>query len=941
VQIQVLGPVRILTGDGVLDVGPPQRCVVFAALAADAGRLVLPDTLIERVWEQPPRGARRTVQTHIASIRGLLRRAGAAGPTRPALARQGPGYLLDIDPDMVDIHRFRRLAARAGGAMLAVTDRVVLWRQAVDLWHGAPLATLAGDWVARTRDTWHSEYKDAVLAWAHAEIQTGNPTAVIGPLTDLIDRYPLVEALPAMLMRALYAAGRRTDALDCYSATARRLDEELAERPGAELKAVYQAILRRDAAVPAPPGMPAGAAVPAQLPLDVRGFAGRADQLAQLDAIADTIGGDATAAGAAATVVISAIAGTAGVGKTALAVHWAHQAAKLFPDGQLYVNLRGFDPDDSTMDPTDAVRGFLDALAVPAERVPAGRDAQAALYRTLLAGKRMLILLDNARDTTQVRPLLPGAPECFVLVTSRNRLTSLIATTGAHPLQLDLLTHAEARDLLAQRLGPRRVAAEPDAVGLLIARCARLPLALALVAARAATHPHLSLASLAAELDDFRLDALADDDPTTDIRAVFSWSYTALTRPAARLFRLLGLHPGPDISTPAAASLAALTPSRVRPLLAELTRANLLVEPTPDRYTFHDLLRAYAGEVAHSIDSAAERHAANRRMLDHYLHTAHTADRLLYPAREPITLTPPQSGVTPESLADHEQALAWFTAEHAAVLAAVDHAAATGFDAHTWQLASTITDFLNRQGHWHDQASTGRAAVAAARRLGDPAVQARAHRSLALAYNRLGRFDDAHTQLRHALDLSSQAGDRVGQAHTHLSLAYVRGRQGRHTQALHHARQALDLHRAAGHRTGQADAFNAVGWYHALLGDHQQALTACQQALTLHQELDNRLGQAATWDSLGYAHHHLDQHEQAITCYQRALHLFQDLAARYEEATIFSHLGDTHHATDNPDAARTAWQHALTILDQLDHPDAQQLRTKLTTLDPPTGDDLD
>jgi tetratricopeptide (TPR) repeat protein/DNA-binding SARP family transcriptional activator len=887
------------------------------------------------VWGQPPpRGARRTVQTHIASIRGLLRRAGEAGSAQPALARHGRGYLLDIDPDLVDIHRFRRLAAQAGGAMLAVTDRVALWRQAVGLWRGAPLATLAGDWVARTRDTWHSEYRDAVLAWADAEIQTGNPTAAIGPLTDLIDRYPLVEALPAMLMRALYAAGRRTDALDCYAATGRRLDEELAERPGAELKAVYQAILRHEADVPAPLGMPAGVAVPAQLPPDVRGFAGRADQLAQLDTIADTIRGDTAEEGAATAVVISAIAGTAGVGKTALAVHWSHRAAKLFPDGQLYVNLRGFDSGDSMMDPADAVRGFLDALAVPAARIPAGRDAQAALYRTLLAGKRILILLDNARDTTQVRPLLPGAPGCLVLVTSRNRLTSLVATTGAHPLQLDLLTQAEARDLLTKRLGLRRVAAEPDAVGLLIAGCARLPLALAVVAARAATHPHLSLASLAAELDDVRLDALADDDPTTDIRSVFSWSYTALARPAARLFRLLGLHPGPDISTPAAASLAALPRSQVRPLLAELTRANLLVEQTSGRYAFHDLLRAYAGEVAHSIDSEAERRAANHRMLDHYLHTAHTADRLLYPARDPILLTPPQPGTTAEDLADHQGAMAWFAVEHPVLVAAVDHATATGFDTHTWQLAWTLDDFLDRRGHWYDWAAAWRAAVAATRRLADPTAQARAHRHLAFAYLRLGRLDEAHTELRHALDLTAQADDPAGQAHTHLSLARVWTQWGRHGEALDHAAQALDLYRAAGNRRGQAAALNGIGWYHALLGNHRQTLTYCERALTLFEQLGDRDGQATTWDSLGHAHHHLGHHTEAINCYRHTLALYRDLGDRYGEADTLTHLGDTHHTANNSDAARDTWQQALTILDRLDHPDAHTVRTKLHHLNP-------
>jgi hypothetical protein len=319
-------------------------------------------------------------------------------------------------------------------------------------------------------------------------------------------------------------------------------------------------------------------------------------------------------------VVISAVSGTAGVGKTALAVYWAHQVADRFPDGQLYVNLRGFDPSGSVMHPAEAVRRFLDALNVPPERIPVDLDAQAVLYRSQLAGKRMLVVLDNARDTAQVRPLLPGAPGCLVLVTSRNQLTSLIAGDGARPISLDLLTDEEARQLLARVLGVDRVAAEPAAVAEIITRCARLPLALALVAARAAVGPHGELQLLAEELRDTqqRWQLLTGDEPTTNVQAVFSWSYQALTPHAARLFRLLGLHPGPDIAAAAAASLAGLPPSTVRPMLAELVRASLLAEHSPGRYAFHDLLRAYATDLAQRTDSDRQRHAATARILNHY-----------------------------------------------------------------------------------------------------------------------------------------------------------------------------------------------------------------------------------------------------------------------------------------------------------------------------------
>ena len=367
----------------------------------------------------------------------------------------------------------------------------------------------------------------------------------------------------------------------------------------------------------------------------------------------------------------------------------------------------------------------------------------------------------------------------------------------------------------------------------------------------------------------------------------------------------------------------------MRPLLNELARAHLIVEHVPGRYTFHDLLRAYAADLTYRTDTDQQRHTAIHRMLDHYLHTAHTADRLIYPALDRITLTAPQSEVTPETPADHDTAMAWFTVEHPVLLAAIDHATISGFDIHAWQLACTLATFLDRRGHWYDYATTQQAALAAARRLADPTAQVHAHRGLARAYTPLGRVDDADTHLRCALDLYCMAGDQAGQARIQLNFAMVRERQGSYTEALDHARKALDLFQATGHQQGQANALNAVGWFDAQLGNYRQAFTYCQQALTLFQQIGDRVGQAGTWDSLGYAHHHLGHQPQAITCYQTALHMYRDLGDRYYEADTLNHLGDTHHTTGNHTAARDAWQLALTILDQLDQPNADEVRTKL------------
>jgi tetratricopeptide (TPR) repeat protein/transcriptional regulator with XRE-family HTH domain len=690
----------------------------------------------------------------------------------------------------------------------------------------------------------------------------------------------------------------------------------------------FSAAAASDQGPPAPLGTRLGEPAPRQLPAAVPGFAGREQHLRRLDALAfEADSGD----GPATALVITAIDGMAGVGKTALAVHWAHRVADRFPDGQLYVNLRGFDPTGTVVSAAEAIRGFLDAFQVPAQRVPVGLDAQAALYRSLLAGRRMLIVLDNARDAEHVRPLLPGTPGCLVVVTSRNQLTGLVAAEGAHPLALDVLDPAGARELLTRRLGARRVAAEPEAVQEIIDRCARLPLTLALAAARAAARPQVPLTALAKQLraTGGALAAFAVDDPATDVRAVFSWSYRTLTPEAARLFRVLGLHPGPDISAPAAASLAGIPVARVDALLAELTRAHVLAEDSPGRYTFHDLLRAYATDRAYAEDSADHREEALQRILDHYLHSAYAAAQVFDPYRDPITLVAPQPGVTPERVVDAGEAFAWFTAELPTLMAAVHQSAAVGFDAHTWQLVWSMADFLDRRGHWYDWVTLQSAALDAASRLGDVRGQAYGHRGLGLAYVELRRFEEALAEHLQAVELYRRLDDDAGTARAYLNVARAYDHLGRNADALHNAERALDLYRKAGVPAGEARALNSVGWYHGQLGHHQQALTFCQQALDLLEELGDRYAQAYTLDSVGFAHHHLGNYPEAITAYRRALDLNQDLHDRRFEADTLNDLGDTYRAAGRADAARDAWKRAAEILDELGHANADMVRAKI------------
>jgi tetratricopeptide (TPR) repeat protein/transcriptional regulator with XRE-family HTH domain len=671
--------------------------------------------------------------------------------------------------------------------------------------------------------------------------------------------------------------------------------------------------------------------VPRELPADVGVFTGRAVELAELDLLLHDAPGAASAGG---PVVISAVSGTAGVGKTALAVRWAHRVAPQFPDGQLYVNLRGYDP-DQPVTASEALAGFLRALGVTGQDVPVEEAERAARYRSLLAGRRLLVVLDNAATVEQVRPLLPGTPSVMVVVTSRDSLAGLVARDGARRLDLDLLPTSEAVALLSALIG-ERAKAEPVAVEVLAEMCVRLPLALRVAAELAASRPDTPLAVLAAELGDEeeRLALLdAGGDPRGAVVSVFSWSYRHLEADAARMFRLLGLHPGADWDRYATAALADVGLAEARRLLGVLARAHLIQPVGSDRYGMHDLLRAYARELADVQDAAGERRAAVHRILDYYLSTAYRAHELLGPSRDDaISLAPARPLGTPRDLADHHEALTWFTTEHQVLLMALRQAADEGFDVHVWQLAWTLASFFERSGHWHDAAASQRFALDAANRLSDPHAQAICHGSLAYACVPLVRYSEAYAHLRQALKLYQGFGDHTGQAVSHRSLAVVLDRQSRYPEGLDHARQAFELFRTAGHQTGMARTLNAVGWFHIRLGEPQQGLIRCQQALDLQREINDQFAQADTLDSIATAYRTLGRHQEAIAHYQQAVLVYRDFGHRYSEADTLVCLGDTHLEGANPAAAREAWRRALVILYELRHPDAAQVRDKLGKL---------
>ncbi|HEY0804948.1 MAG TPA: tetratricopeptide repeat protein, partial [Pseudonocardiaceae bacterium] len=694
-------------------------------------------------------------------------------------------------------------------------------------------------------------------------------------------------------------------------------------------------------------------------PAPPRLFTGRTTELADLDKALDEqvgpggtmvisaiggvggIGNTTTSLDAGATVVISAVRGAGGIGKTALALHWAYQHLHRFPDGQLYVNLRGFDPSGHAVAASDAVRGFLIGLGVDPATLPVELDDQAARYRSLVAGKRMLIVLDNARDLDQVIPLLPGSPSCTVLVTSRRHLAGLAALYDAHLLDLDVLPEPDAHDLLARLLGPERLVAEPASVADLLAVCAGLPLAVRIVAARAEHHPTFPLAVLADELRGVsaRLDGLDAGDLLVNLCAVLSWSVRTLSPQAASLFGVLGSAPGPDISLPAAAALTALPERQVRAVLRELEHVSLVQQHMPGRYRMHDLIRLYATDTADHEVGGDVREVALRRVLDFYTHTAHTADRLLDPHRQAIQLDPPGPGVRPQPLPDVPAALSWLDTEHPALLAAQHTAASHAWHPGVWQLAWVLETFHIRRGHRHDRLAVWRAALAAAPHLPDPTPRIKAHRFLGRAYAVLGRHEEGTGHLHQALALAKEHHDPDQQAHTHLGLAAAWTLRGDDRQALNHTTHALNLYRAINQPEWEADALNQVGWLTALQGEYDTAHAHCQAALTLHRQHHNPDGEASTLDSLGYIAHHTGHHEQAIRHYQQALTLRRALGNIYDATDTLDALGHPHAALGEREQARVVWREALALyqeqgrdtgatriqqqLDNLDKPDRQ------------------
>ena len=954
VRYTVLGPLRVWRGGAELSLGPPKQQALLALLLVRAGAPLTVHEAVDALWDtDPPASALNVMHRHIGGLRRLLEPDLPSRAEGRHLLRAGDGYRLPVDEESLDLLRFRALhaAARRAAAGDEREQAAGLFLTALRLWRGPVAAgsapqllrhpvflTVDNEYVAAAK-----EAADAVVPGVSAPVEE-----ILAVLRRAAEDRPLDEALQARIILLLAAGGRQAEALERYAAVRSRLAEELGVDPSAELRTAHERVLRQTAGSPGPghrtaPGddVPADA-VPeqsgapprscprlrhARLPVDTASFVGRRAELEQSQALLSR------EEGPYAPVVIGAVSGMAGVGKTTFAVHWAHLAADRFPDGQVYVDLRGFHPDLPPVTPADALRDLLDALGVPPSQVPDDPDALASLYRCTLADRRVLILLDNARDSDQVRPLLPGGPDCLTIITSRHRLHGLIVSHNARFIPLGLLTLREGVELLVRRLGEDRVRAELPSAEAIVELCGHLPLAVAIASARAVLQPSFPLAAIAAELRESRgrLDAFASRDTHTDARSVFSCSYKALSPAARRLFRLLSVHPATDFTAPVAAGLVGGPLRDVRPRIAELVDHHLLTEHVPGRFTCHELLRAYAAELCADRDSEQEQAGARRRMFAHYLGGARRAEALLAPFldRRPVLAGPP--GVTPPEFAGRPQAADWIRTERQTVLT-VALAAARHTDedaAYCWQLAQSLEFFLDRHGRWQDQHRVQNAALEAAIRTGDVRGQAHALRALGLAGCRTGDHGAAFRHLSRALDLFRDVGDQLGQGRTHRYAAFAANAVKDHPRALDHYDAAAACYAAAADPSGRATILNEIGWTHILMGDFESALVECGKAVAMHREIPHQGGEAAAWDSLGYAHHHLGRHEQALVAYGYALDLYRAIKDVSLEADTLVHIGDCHFATSDVRAAEDCWHQALLLFDHLGHPDAEQVRERL------------
>ncbi|GIH07209.1 SARP family transcriptional regulator [Rhizocola hellebori] len=926
----VLGPIEVRTADGrLLEINQPRRRALLGALALHANRPISVTELVGALWEhEAPDRARATLRTHIWGLRRLLEGSAGISTSRNAYRLEIVG---DDELDLLSFHRLARDARRAL-AHGQLHQAAELFGRAVALWRGeacedAPLmGRFAGEAAALTEErlALQEDFNELRLTLGHYD-------GMVTELNESVRLHPLRERMWGQLMLALHRQGRQAEALATYERLRLLLADQLGVGPGPEVWRRHGEILTADRRPPAsvvpqasdPPQASGGRSGPAQLPRGVGQFAGRRTELARLEELCGRGG-------------LALVDGIPGAGKTALAVRFAHHVADRFPDGQLYIDLRGFGPEPPTS-AGDALAEFLRALGVSPDDVPAGPDQRAALFRTLTAGRRLLVVLDNARSAQQVRPLLTSASDSLVLVTSRNRLRGLVARDGAARVTVDVVGEAAAVDILAAVIGRARVDEDCAALRELVRLCGGLPLALRVAAERVASQPSIGVSefvnALAAEHG--RLDALAiDGDETATVRSVFSWSLRALAESAARLFALLGLHPGAEFSTFAAAALAGTQVTAVRPLLDALAGGHL-VEPTgPDRYRLHDLVRLYAIESVRELP-APDQAAARRRVLGWYLHSADAADRMLIRRRPRISLEPPEEPNWTAAFADIDGALAWCETERANLVAAVTSAVAAGEHTIAWQLPVALWGFFMLRKYRDDWAFTTETGLAAARRAGDRSGEAWALTCLGVAYADGSRFAESQPRLLSALAIRRAIGDRVGEGTALVALACMHLDRGDVDDAEANYLEALDIYRETGDRWSEGIALTGLGVICMRRKDADGAVERLEQSAALSRAIGDPWGEAMARHALGAAYRDAGRHDDAIACLTATVETQRTIGDEWGQGATMFELGRCLQGVGRQAEAAQAWQDALPILTKVDAAYADIVRSHLAELTGP------
>ncbi|GAA4920043.1 DNA-binding SARP family transcriptional activator [Stackebrandtia albiflava] len=917
---RVLGAVAV-ENDGVpVDVGPASRRALLAVLLVEAGRVVSTDQLLHRLWpDSPPHNARRNLYSYLSRLRTAL---GGDG----VLERRSGGYVLSVDPMRVDMHRFRNLVIRARQAT-DDAEAAELFASALDLWRGDAFEDLDVPWLQAVAGVLAAERLAAELDHDDVRLRRGRHGELLPVLQERAAVHPFDERVAGQLMLASYRSGRQSQALDHFRELRERLVSQLGSEPGPELSRLHRRILGRDASLDLVPATGAArSVVPRQLPTPPGGFVGRFADLGFLD--------DVVADGHRLAV----LTGAGGMGKTWLAVHWAQTQRERFPDGQLFLDLRGFDPHEEPVAPKVAIRDLLAAWGIPPRSMPVGLDAQAGLFRSLSADKRVLVVLDNARDTRQVSPLLPGGAGSLTVVTSRSDLTGLVTAHGARRRGLRPLDDRDARDMLRQRVGHTRIAAEPEATDELLTHCAGLPLALGILGVRAALWPELPLGTLTAELNRARLDALDSGELSVGVRAVLDTSIAVASPEAVHVWLLLGIAPGADISPAAVASVAAIPESTAAALLRELTSAHLVDQPAPGRFRMHDLTRLYAAERAAADLPRDAREAALLRLTDHYLHTAFAGERLISPHRPVITLDDPAVGTVHSTFADEDEVHRWFDAELANLTAIQRLAASHHRYDRVWRIAWSMESYLYSRALMHLSAGFWRPAVEGMAHVADPAIEIVCRRRLAVGLAFTHRVDEATEHYRRALELCRVTGDREQEGFVHRGLTVMHTTHGDYARAVSHGERALRLFRELGVALREAESLNNLACGHLGLGDLGRARVHAEAALDIARRLDHSGMLGFVHSTLGDIAHAEERHETALEHYRLSVERFgsdEDL----DRVDVIESIGDVLRDLGRDDEAREHWLEARDMLRRQRRDDrADALTTKLATSDtaPPT-----